>query len=102
MIKEEKIMKEDIKYRKFCDICGDEVTIGLLCCKAQCAICGRDLCEKCIGYEDTIWGDYRTVYCSDCWSTGEKYREKIEELESEVDQLHDKWYKECEKNKIKK
>ena len=45
MIKEEKIMREETKYRKFCDMCGEEILISLSCCKTKCSICSRDLWE---------------------------------------------------------
>lgn len=102
MLKEEKIIKEETKFHKFCDICGIEVKIGMACCKAYCVICGRDLCDKCVEHEEYDGSDYRTCYCKDCWSSGDKYREKIVELEDTVAYLYDEWHKECEKFKIKK
>lgn len=102
MIKEEKIIKEEVKYHKYCDICGIEVKIGMACCKAYCVICQRDLCDKCVAHEEHDGGDYRTCYCSDCWTSYEKYKNKIESLEEEISELNEQWHKECEKFKIKK
>ena len=99
MIKEEKIMEEKTKYHKFCDICDTEIQIGLACCKAKCTTCGRDLCEKCIGHEDYTGGDYRTVYCKDCWKLGEEeYRERINNLENEVSDLYNEWHARARRN----
>jgi len=85
---ETKIVK---KKRKFCDICGEEIHIGLACSKASCGICKRDLCENCIGYELETGGDYRIVYCKSCWDSGEDIRSQIQELNSKIDELHIEW-----------
>ena len=43
-----KVMKETMESHRYCDVCGDEIDISLMCCTARCSYCGRDLCEKCI------------------------------------------------------
>ena len=91
MIKKNVILKEVPEYQKFCDDCGVEIRIGMSCSKAKCEYCGKDLCEKCIGHEEMTVGDYRIVYCKSCWSVGDKYRGKIEELENQIEQLYAKW-----------
>ncbi|MFA5152767.1 MAG: hypothetical protein WC554_09425 [Clostridia bacterium] len=95
MIKETKILKEDFVLHKFCDVCGDEIRIGLACSVARCKYCKKDLCEKCIGYEENTGGDYRIVYCKDCWNKGENYRPLIEQHENEIDILYEQWRNEC-------
>lgn len=96
MIKTIKVMKEDVKHQKFCDDCGVEVRIGLACSKARCSYCGKDLCEKCIGYEEYSCGDYRgQIWCKSCWELGNSYRPKIESLHKEIENLYEEWQKKC-------
>jgi hypothetical protein len=95
MIKKETIIQEKIINHKFCDDCGSEIEIGMACSVARCEICGKDLCNKCLGHEDHSDGDYRTVYCKNCWTIGESYRTKIEYLENEIEKLYDEWHKKC-------
>jgi hypothetical protein len=92
MIKVEKRNKEVIVKHKYCDDCGVEIVKGG---RIKCQICGKDLCDKCVGYEIYESGDNRTVYCSKCWSIGEKYRKEIETLENKIDQLSDEWINKC-------
>lgn len=94
MIKEEKVLEEKILRERFCDDCGKQVFWELACAKAQCEICEKDLCEHCIGYEESN-GDYRKVYCKRCWAIGDPYRQKIAELEIQIDNLYDEWSGEC-------
>ena len=95
MIKET-IIKQDVMIKqKFCDDCGMEVIMGMACSVAKCEICGKDLCDSCIGHEDYNWGDYRTVYCKTCWNIGTKYRESIQKLKDKIDNLNDVWYEKC-------
>lgn len=86
-----------IKY--YCDDCGIQLHRNMACSVAKCEICGKDLCDKCVGHEDQDTGDYRTVYCSSCWNIGKPYRDKIKILESEIDQLNDEWINKCIKHK---
>ncbi len=95
MITETKIQKEGIERHKFCDICGEEIYIGLACSSAQCSYCKKDLCEKDIGNEEETGGDYRHVWCKECWSKGDKYRPTIEKLHEEIEGLYEKWQSEC-------
>jgi hypothetical protein len=53
MIKEDKILKETAVTHRYCDECEKELHWGLACSKAQCEYCGKDLCEKCIGHEES-------------------------------------------------
>jgi hypothetical protein len=98
--KETKILKEVIEKHKFCDICGSQIKIGLACSKAYCLYCKKDLCEKCIGHEEEAGGDYRIVYCVECWKTGDEYRPIIEQHEIEIHKLYTEWQNKC-KNEIK-
>ena len=96
MLKEEKISKVITVCKRFCDDCGKQIgRQDMACSVAKCEICGKDLCNKCIGYEEYNTGDYRTVYCSKCWEIGTDYRNKIEKLESEIDSLDEEWHKKC-------
>lgn len=97
MIKEEIILKETIKRHKYCDVCETKITMGLVCCKAQCEYCGKDLCEKCIEHEEGTSGDYRIVYCKTCWDIGKTYRPIIEKLHNEIDNLYEEWQTLCKK-----
>ena len=93
MIKEEKQTQEVTIKRKYCDDCGTEIKKGVS--HVECEICGKDLCNDCIGYEVNTMGDYREVYCKKCWEIGTEYRIKIELLESEIEKLTTKWYNSC-------
>ena len=89
------IKKEIMEPHKYCDVCGNEIRIGLVCSKAKCEYCKKDLCEKCIGHEESSPGDYRIVYCNNCWEIGEKYRPKIEQLNDEICILYKEWQDKC-------
>jgi len=91
MIKKTKTTQEVIISRRYCDVCGAEVYWRLQCSVAQCKICGRDLCERCVEYEVDTMGDYREVYCERCWGVGEPYRKAIKEHEKEINRLNDEW-----------
>lgn len=97
MIKENKITKEVTVTEKhrYCDECGKELHWSLACSRTSCEYCGKDLCEKCIGHEEFNTGDYRDVWCKECWDKGEKYRSQIEHHENEVDRLYIEWRNEC-------
>jgi len=96
MIKERKINKEIIEKHKYCDICGAEIRMELACNSARCMYCRRDLCEKCIGYEEEDRSsDYRDVWCKDCWELGNEYRPKIEKLDEEIRELYEEWQTKC-------
>jgi len=95
MIKEVKKQKEVIERHKYCDVCGAKISIGLSCGKAKCEYCGKDLCDECVGYEESTSGDYRIVYCAKCWSIGEDYRPTIKQHEDEVDRLYNEWTDKC-------
>jgi len=97
MIKEKVILKETKIRKKYCDECNTEIRIGLACSKAVCEYCGKDLCDKCIGHEDYSGGDYRIVYCKNCWEIGDKYRPIIEKLNNEIDNLYKEWQSLCKK-----
>lgn len=97
MIKEFPITQTSMIRKKFCDECEKEIKIDMACSIAKCEICGKDLCEDCIGYEQSNSGDYRTVYCKSCWDIGKSYREQIEHHEKEIDRLNEEWIKSCKK-----
>lgn len=92
MLKNEITTTEVIIKHRYCDVCGELMTHNY-----HCEICGKDLCRKCIGHEDYSFGDYTTVYCNSCWNIGDDYRNKIEVLENEIEQLTDEWHKNCRK-----
>ena len=95
MLKKTTTLVEEDKYQRFCDICGKEIIVSLACSRATCAYCTRDLCENCIGHEDSTFGDYRTVYCEQCWGLGDQYRPLIEEYECKIHEMYKKWQSEC-------
>lgn len=97
MIKTEKTLTETTIKHKYCDVCNSKIKKGLYCSTLVCEYCGKDLCEKCIGYEDNSSGDYRTVYCKSCWEIGESHRLKIEKLDDEIETLYDEWITLCKK-----
>lgn len=91
-----KIVKKDVEEtHKVCDICGNQIQIGLACSSIKCQQCKRDLCEECIGHEESTPGDYRYGYCKDCWDIGQEYLLKIEKLSMRIDNLHHCWNREC-------
>lgn len=91
-------MKEVMEPHRYCDVCGDEINIGLTCHKANCMYCKKDLCETCVGNEHDTPGDYRSVYCKQCWKLGEGYRPEIEKLHNKIEQLYQEWQDKCKKN----
>ena len=95
MIKEKKTTEEITTRYRYCDDCGAEIPRGLMCSVARCEICKKDLCNNCIGNEGDSYGDYRTVHCKSCWSIGETYRIKIEELANQIEKLHNEWASKC-------
>ena len=99
MYKKTKVNREFEETHKYCDICGVEIQVGLACSAARCQICRKDLCENCIGTEKSTFGDYREVWCTKCWTFGEKYRPAIKELDDKCKKLYDDWYAECKETK---
>ena len=99
MIKETKTLKETTERHRYCDDCGKELHWTLACCAAHCQYCKKDLCEKCIGYEESTGGDYRIVYCKTCWELGNDYRPIIEQHEEEVHRLYTEWQNKCKNKK---
>jgi len=95
MIKEVKQTQEVTIKHKYCDDCGTEIKRDMACSVAKCEICGKDLCNKCIGHEANTMGDYREVYCKKCWEIGTEYRLKIEQLENEIENLSTEWHNQC-------
>ena len=96
-----KVMKEVNERHKFCDVCGIELDINLACYSAKCMYCGNDLCDEHIGHEEDTPGDYRIVYCENCWKLGKFYRPRIEELQNEIIFLYKKWQDDCKKDDTK-
>ena len=94
MIKKEQITKVTTVNHKYCDECGIKIR-DMACSVAKCEICGKDLCNKCIGHEANTMGDYREVYCSKCWNIGTEYRYKIEQLVNEIELLSTEWHEKC-------
>lgn len=97
VIKTLKAIKEVDERHKFCDVCGKELDMNLACYSAKCMYCGKDLCEEHIGHEEDTSGDYRVVYCENCWQLGELYRPRIEKLQNEVARLYKRWQDDCRK-----
>jgi len=99
MIQEYEQIEVVKRHKKTCDICHTEIKRDLMCSIARCEICKIDLCEKCIGYEesDRCSGDYRMVYCESCWNIGKPIREKVEELSKQIESLYDEWHFLCGK-----
>ena len=100
MYKKTKVNREFEETHKYCDICGVEIQIGLACSAARCQICRKDLCENCIGKECSTSGDYRDMWCKNCWSIGLKYLPTIEYFESKIEALYQKWHAECKGKQI--
>lgn len=88
-----KALVEADEVHKFCDICKVEIPIGLACNAASCAICGSDLCDKCVGHEEDSPGDYRITWCRSCWEIGEPYRKQLDELRQKRDEVSAEWHR---------
>jgi len=98
MIKIDKKMTEVSERHKFCDVCGVEIEMDYLACsQAQCSCCKKDLCESCIGHEETSWSDYRgEIWCKKCWKIGNEYRPQIEKFNNKIEKLYTEWRKKCQ------
>ena len=81
-----------------CDICGHEESI-----LARCPGCDRDICGKCsINYTHDPFtgdyvGDYRIFICHQCEHELKCYREQIEDLQIELENLETEWINKCRK-----
>lgn len=95
MIKESKVQYERIEHHRFCDKCGEEIRALPGVRVAKCMYCNKDLCEKCVAYEDSNLSTHRIVYCNDCWNIGEEYRRTIDELSSKIQSLYKEWQDKC-------
>ena len=93
MIKEHVETQTVTVKKRYCDVCGKELKWTLQCEKAKCVLCGKDLCEKCVGYEEETCGDYRRVWCEHCWTVGEPFREEMERLRASIENQHYLWKK---------
>ena len=83
------------KCKRVCDVCKTEIKRDLQCNAAKCNICGIDLCDKCVEYEEPDTGDYRVVYCKTCWDKGMPFRQQILGLEEKIDLLYNEWHYLC-------
>ena len=95
MIRTVEVNKTVKEHTRHCDDCDTQLHWTMACSAARCEICGKELCEKCIGHENSVSGDYREVYCKRCWNTGEEYRSKIEQFGLDIDKLYDEWHTKC-------
>ena len=85
------------KTTVYCDDCGEPTVTMMACNRKNCEMCGADLCKNCIGHEEYDTGDYRTVYCKDCWSVGEGFRERIAMINREIEVTEDDWKSACKR-----
>ena len=90
MIKQEQITEVKTISKRYCDDCGKEAKY-----RRTCNCCGKDMCVDCVGHEENDGGDYSDYYCLKCWHLGEPYRDKIKELEEQIEQLNDEWISKC-------
>lgn len=94
MIKTETKTQEIKTKTYYCDFCGVHITS----IKHKCVMCGKDLCQKCVGYMDDTIGDYADYYCKSCWAKGEYYRAEIKKHEDSIDKLNEEWENKCSTN----
>ena len=99
-----KIIIDEPKFiiKHYCDDCGKELNWILQCKVSRCEYCGKDLCEKCIEKEECVGGDYRKVYCKQCWNIAKGYNYKIKKLEYQIDVLETECELKCKENFKKK
>jgi hypothetical protein len=81
--------------RYYCDYCGSELKTRL----KYCDMCGSDICDDCIGETIDDWGDYPHHICKHCSEIGKPYKEKMGELEKQIDVLYDEWLNKCNHEK---
>ena len=91
MVKKIETTEKVTKYEYSCDDCESGGYIH------TCTMCGKHICNKCIGHTDDRYGDNWEYYCKKCWSIGESYREQILKHEDEIDRLYDEWHTKCKK-----
>lgn len=95
MYKKVTVRKDVEETHRYCDVCGVEILRCMACSVAKCACCGKDLCNACVGHEGYASGDYRVVYCRECWDIGDDFREKIAYLEEQIEHLYAEWKSRC-------
>jgi hypothetical protein len=91
----ETVNKAVEETHKFCDVCGNQIPMGLACSAIKCSKCKRDLCEQCVGHEENTSGDYRWGYCIDCWEIGKPHLSNIELLSNQIEKEHTRWHQKC-------
>ena len=74
MLKKVTTTRTIIQKMPFCDICGEEIPAWSFNDYDEpqtCSICGRDLCQKCIIYDDEIQlytnPQNKAIYCPECY-----------------------------------
>ena len=90
-----KVTKQVMEPHRYCDVCGKEIDISLVCNTARCLHCNKDLCENCIGNEENNYEQHRIVYCEKCWNSGESFRPEIEKLHNKIESLYQEWKDIC-------
>jgi len=76
-----------------CDTCGKRISNGAR--HKICHMCKGDICGECVAHTEDAWTDYPNYYCLNCWKKGAKYREKIGQLEYEIESLQTEWERLC-------
>ena len=72
MIKKEKTIQEVITRFRCCDVCDAKMFSN-----ANCCICTKDLCQKCVEHIESDYSDYPDYYCKKCWDRGILFRSKV-------------------------
>ena len=87
---------KSLEYRRYCDVCRIKVGSSYDYTWITCTYCGKDLCKKHIGHEESSFGeDSRTIWCKDCWTLGKEYIPEINRLLMHVAQLYMDWKTRC-------
>ena len=67
--------------QRYCDLCGlEEDQADRRTWLHTCDICGREICNKCVGSSDY---ESATYFCKECCRISEPFRTKIAELKRE-------------------
>lgn len=93
MIKKEQITHVSTVDHIYCDDCNNKIRKGYSN-STSCEICKKDLCQSCVEHVEYD-GDYSTVYCKNCWTIGEEYRNLIAIHEGEIEGLYSEWHGKC-------
>jgi hypothetical protein len=76
--------KTTVRSITLCDDCKKEITAYV----SKCEECGAELCYKCArSHPEDVGGDREDSICSSCLETFQLYKEDLDALEAQIDDL---------------